>query len=89
VDVKPSIFDNYVGRYVVSETFFLNVTRDGNRLFIQGTGQPRAELYSEGDDKFFLRVIDAEVKFQTDGSGRARALSLTQDGKTVPALLVQ
>jgi D-alanyl-D-alanine-carboxypeptidase/D-alanyl-D-alanine-endopeptidase len=89
VDVKPSIFDNYVGRYVVSETFFLNVTRDGNRLFIQGTGQPRAELYSEGDDKFFLRVIDAEVKFQTDGSGRARSLSLTQDGKTVPALLAQ
>jgi D-alanyl-D-alanine-carboxypeptidase/D-alanyl-D-alanine-endopeptidase len=89
VPVKPSEFDSYIGRYQVSETFFLNVTRDGNRIYIQGTGQPRAELYSEGDGKFFLRVVDGAVIFQTDSGGRARSLSLSQGGKTVPALLVQ
>jgi CubicO group peptidase (beta-lactamase class C family) len=89
VEVKPGEFDSYIGRYQVSETFGLNVTRDGNHLYIQGTGQPRAELFSEGDGQFFLRVVDAEVTFQTDSSGRARSLSLTQDGKTVPAQLVQ
>ena len=88
-EVKPGEFDSYIGRYQVSETFGLNVTRDGNHLYIQGTGQPRAELFSEGDGQFFLRVVDAEVTFQTDSSGRARSLSLTQDGKTVPAQLVQ
>jgi D-alanyl-D-alanine-carboxypeptidase/D-alanyl-D-alanine-endopeptidase len=88
-EIKTSQFDNYIGRYVVSDTFALNVTRDGNKLYIQGTGQPRAELYSSGDDQFFLRVVNGTVIFQTDGSGRARSLSLTQDGKTVPAQLVQ
>jgi CubicO group peptidase (beta-lactamase class C family) len=88
-EIKTSQFDNYIGRYVVNETFALNVTRDGNKLYIQGTGQPRAELYSSGDDQFFLRVVNGTVIFQTDGSGRARSLSLTQDGKTVPAQLVQ
>jgi CubicO group peptidase (beta-lactamase class C family) len=85
VDIQPSVFDNYVGRYRVSETFFLNVTRDDNRLYIQGTGQPRAQLYAEGDGKFFLRVVDAEVTFQTDESGAARSLLLMQDGKTATA----
>jgi D-alanyl-D-alanine-carboxypeptidase/D-alanyl-D-alanine-endopeptidase len=88
-EIKVSQFDNYIGRYEVNENFALNVTRDGNKLYIQGTGQPRAELYSSGDDQFFLRVVDGTVIFQTDGSGRARSLSLTQDGKTVPAQLVQ
>ena len=89
VEVKPAEFDNYLGRYVVSETFALNVTRDGNHLYIQGTGQPRAELFAEGDGQFFVRVVDGEVAFQTDTNGRARSLSLTQDGKTVSAQLLQ
>ena len=61
----------------------------GDKLYIQGTGQPRAELYFAGDDLFFLRVVDGTVFFRTDGTGRARSLSLTQGGKTVPAQLVQ
>jgi D-alanyl-D-alanine-carboxypeptidase/D-alanyl-D-alanine-endopeptidase len=87
--VDPSIFNNYLGRYQVSETFSLLVTRDGNRLFIQGMGQPRAELFAEGGGKFFLRAVDGEVIFETDSSGRAASLQLTQDGKTAIAQLVQ
>jgi hypothetical protein len=87
--VDASVFDHYLGRYQVNETFSLLVTRDENRLFIQGFGQPRAELFSEGDGKFFLRVVDGEVIFETDSTGRAESLRLTQDGKTVTAQLVQ
>jgi CubicO group peptidase (beta-lactamase class C family) len=87
--VSPGLYDNYIGRYQVSDTFGLSVTRDGNRLYIQATGQPRAELFAEGDDRFFLRVVNGEVLFQTDASGRARALSLAQGGKTATALRVR
>jgi len=89
VPVNPSQFENYIGRYAVSETFALEVTRDGNRLFIQAAGQPRAELFAESAEKFFLRVVDGDVVFQTDSSGRANSISLTQDGKTVSALRVR
>ena len=88
-EIKPAQLDNYLGRYEVNDNFALSVTRDGNKLFVQGTGQPRAELFFMGDDQFFLRVVNGTVVFQTDGSGRAHSLSLTQDGKTVPAQLMQ
>ncbi len=87
--VSPSVFDNYLGYYQVSDTFRLVVTRDGNRLFIQPTGQPRAELFAESDGKFFLRVVDGQVVFKTDSSGRAQSLELTQNGKTVTAQLIR
>jgi CubicO group peptidase (beta-lactamase class C family) len=86
---NPAEYNNYLGVYRVSDTFSLIVTRDGNRLFIQGMGQPRAELFAEGDGKFFLRVVDGEVIFRTDSAGRASSLELTQDGKTATAQLVQ
>jgi CubicO group peptidase (beta-lactamase class C family) len=84
--VNPGVFDNYIGQYQVSATFTLSVTRDGNRLYIQGTGQPRAELFAEDNEKFFLRAVNGEVTFQNDASGRARGMSLTQDGKTAFAI---
>jgi CubicO group peptidase (beta-lactamase class C family) len=89
VPVNPGQFQNYIGRYAVSETFALEITQDGSRLFIQGPGQPRAELFAETADKYFLRVVDGEVVFQTDGNGHTRGLQLTQDGKTVSALRIR
>ena len=86
VAVDPSQFDNYVGRYIVNDSFALQVSRDGGRLYIQGTGQARAELFAEDDEKFFLRVVDGQVMFQLDENRHARGLLLTQGGKTVLAL---
>jgi CubicO group peptidase (beta-lactamase class C family) len=85
VEVKSSTFDNYLGRYVVNENFSVNITREGIHLYIQGFGQPRAELFSSGDDQFFTREVNAQVVFHVDGSGRATSVTLTQDGKSVIA----
>jgi CubicO group peptidase (beta-lactamase class C family) len=89
VAINPAELANYLGVYQVSETFDLTVSRDADRLFIQGTTQPRAELFAEGDGKFFLRAANAEIIFKTDSSGRADSLELTQDGKTAAALRVR
>ncbi len=88
IPVDPSVFDSYTGKYQASDTFSVQITRDGNRLFIQPFGQPRGELFAKDKDEFFLRSMDAEVIFQTDGSGRARSVILKQNGKTVAAQLV-
>jgi CubicO group peptidase (beta-lactamase class C family) len=89
VALSSSSFAKYLGRYQVDETYSVVVTQDGGKLFIQGTGQPRAQMFFEGDDKFFLRIADAEIVFQADSGGRARSVMMTQDGKTASGLLVQ
>jgi len=38
VAVDPKRFDGYVGRYELTPTFILTVTREGNQLFVQATG---------------------------------------------------
>src|SRR5580693_1901121 len=79
VAVDPKLFDGYVGRYQLAPNFILTITREGDRLFAQATGQPKFEVFAEGDKDFFLKVIDAQLTFVTDASGPATAVILHQN----------
>lgn len=78
--VDAKVLDGYVGIYELAPNFILTVTREGNQLFAQATGQPRIEIYAESDRKFFYKVLDAQITFQTDEQGRATSLTLHQNG---------
>jgi CubicO group peptidase (beta-lactamase class C family) len=80
VTVNPKLFDGYVGSYGLTPTFILTVTREGDHLFVQATGQPRLEVFPESDRDFFYKVVDAQITFVTDGQGRATELTLHQNG---------
>ena len=43
-DDPAAFLDTYVGRYQLTATFGLTVTREGDALYVQATGQPRAQL---------------------------------------------
>jgi CubicO group peptidase (beta-lactamase class C family) len=83
VAVNPRLFDGYVGRYELAPNFVLTISRDGDRLFLQATNQPRFEVFAEGDKEYFLKVVEASVTFVTDDTGRATALVLHQNGANV------
>jgi hypothetical protein len=59
----------------------LAVTREGDRLLAQPTGQSKAELFPESETKFFLKVVDAKVTFVKDESGKVTHLILNQGGE--------
>lgn len=80
IAVEPSVLDRYVGLYELAPNFVLAITREGNRLYSQATGQPRTELFAESETKFFLKVVDAQITFQTAAGGRATGLILHQGG---------
>lgn len=80
VTVAPKLFDGYVGRYQLAPNFILTITRQGDKLFARATGQPKAEIFPEGEREFFYKVVDAQVTFETDSSGRAISLTLHQNG---------
>ncbi|HKW88861.1 MAG TPA: serine hydrolase [Candidatus Acidoferrales bacterium] len=80
ISVDPKLFDNYVGTYQLAPNFTLTVTREGDQLFVQATGQPKVQIFPESTRDFFLKVVDAQVTFITDTSGKATELILHQGG---------
>ena len=80
VAVDPKLFDGYVGRYQIDPDFSLTVTREGNHLFVQATGQPRYEVFAESEKDYFFKMVDAQITFETDIHGHATGLVLHQDG---------
>lgn len=80
VAIDPKTLDNYVGSYELTPNFILTVTRDGDHLFTQATGQGKVEVFAENDHDFFLKVVDAQITFVTDSQGKATGLVLHQAG---------
>lgn len=83
VHVDPKIFDGYVGSYQLAPNFSITITREGEHLFEQATGQPKFEIFPESEKDYFLKVVDAQITFVTDSHGRATELVLHQSGRNV------
>ena len=83
--MDPAIYDAYVGRYQLVENLVFTVTRQGDRLFVQLTGQPRFEVFPESETQFFLRVVDAQITFGRAEDGSVDHLVLHQNGVDQPA----
>lgn len=79
--MDPTTFDRYAGRYQLAPQAILTVSRKDSRFFTQLTGQPELEIYPESLTTFFLKVVDAQLTFETDAQGRSVALVLRQAGR--------
>jgi serine-type D-Ala-D-Ala carboxypeptidase/endopeptidase len=84
IALDAKILDNYVGRYELSPAFRIEITRDGDQLFAQPTGQPKVPLFAESEREFFFKVVDAQITFEVDDKGRATGLVLHQFGAKMP-----
>lgn len=85
VTVDPALYDRYAGRYRLAPNFILTVTRDGDRLMVQATGQPTFEVFPESEREFFYKVVNAQITFEADDGGKAKRLTLHQNGADMPA----
>jgi len=89
VKIDPAVLDRYAGRYELAPTFVITVTRDGDHVFAQATGQPNFEIFAEDDRNFFYKVVDAQITFVVDATGRATSLVLHQNGANVPGKRIE
>jgi CubicO group peptidase (beta-lactamase class C family) len=83
--VGAKTLDGYLGRYKLSETSVATITREGDQLYAELTGQPRAAIYAKGEREFFYKVVDAQITFQVDAQGGTTALVLHQGGRNQTA----
>jgi D-alanyl-D-alanine-carboxypeptidase/D-alanyl-D-alanine-endopeptidase len=75
------VLEGYLGNYELAPKFILTVTRQGDKLITQATGQPKVPIFAESNREFFAKVVDAQITFVTDAQGRATELILHQGGQ--------
>jgi serine-type D-Ala-D-Ala carboxypeptidase/endopeptidase len=79
--VSANVSDGYVGRYKLGPTSVVTITREGDQLYAELTGQPRAAIYAKDEREFFYKIVDAQISFQADAQGHTTALVLHQGGR--------
>jgi hypothetical protein len=85
VTVDPKVLDAYVGDYELGPGVIVSFTRDKDHLVVHPIGQPSTPMYAVSRTAFRLRVVPAEVIFDTPKEGeRAQRAVLHQGGATVP-----
>lgn len=81
IAVAPEALQAYEGTYQLTPSFAITITVDGGALYAQATAQPRLRLYAEAPDKFFLKVVDAQIEFERNASGVITGMTLVQNGR--------
>lgn len=82
--LNPDLLNAYVGAYQLAPSFMLEVTREGDRLFVQATGQSKLQVFPESESDFFYKVVDAQLTFVRDAAGKVTGLVLHQNGRDTP-----
>lgn len=87
--LPEELLERYIGVYELQPGFEIEVTRDGQQLFGQATGQPPFEMFAESETMFFLKVVDAQIEFDGEGEGPAESMTLYQAGQEIVGLRIE
>ena len=85
ITVSAEVLKQYTGTYPLSPAFAITVTLEGEQLMEQATGQPKFPIFPEAENKFFLKVVDAQIEFVRDANKAVTSLILHQGGHDQPA----
>lgn len=80
IKLDPKILDKYIGYYQLRPSAIFTVTRQGDNLFVQLTGQDALQAYPESAQKFFFKIVPAQISFIGNPQDRATELVLHQHG---------
>ena len=89
IDIKPKIdtkiYDLLTGKYELNPQFILTVTENSGKLYVQGTGQQRIEIYPDSELEYYSKIVNARITFVKDEHGKIIKLILHQNGLDMPA----
>lgn len=80
IAIDAAQLDDYLGRFVLAPGAEFTVRRGDAGLEVQLSGQPFFPVFASAADRFFYRVVDAELQFERDAAGKVIALVLHQGG---------
>jgi len=83
VTVPDSILESYVGKYELQPGFIITVTKEGSQLKTQATGQQVFDIYPKSNNVFYLKVVQAQLTFNSGENGSIESLTLLQGGQEI------
>ncbi len=86
VALPAEALDEYVGVYAIDSSARFTLLRRGEGLVARLTGQPFVPLFASAKDEFFYKIVDAQLSFHRDASGKIKSLTLHQNGRDLPAI---
>ncbi len=81
--------DHVVGRYQMGPAVVIEITRSGDQMFAQLSGQPKFPIFAEVPLTFFWKVVDAQARFVVDANGKVTGAVLVQNGQESTAKRVE
>jgi CubicO group peptidase (beta-lactamase class C family) len=85
ITLTPAQLTALVGTYSLAPGVDLAVTLEGNQVWTQLTGQGKLQIFAESPMLFFLKVVDAQLEFAKDASGKVAQVTLHQNGRDMVA----
>jgi len=85
VALDPATQPDYVGEYKFDFGAPFEVTLREGQLSARLGDQPAFPIFASGKDKFFLKVVDAQLDFERDAQGKVVAVVLHQNGRDMRA----
>jgi CubicO group peptidase (beta-lactamase class C family) len=79
--ISPNTYADYEGRYEYPGGMVLTVTKEGDQLFAQLTGQAKFEIYPQSENVFFWKVVEAQITFKRDESNKIVSAIHKQNGQ--------
>ena len=88
--VSEAILQQYVGRYKVDAkvvpNHIVSISLEDGRLFVQANNSgPKAELFAESENSFFLKAYNEQWTFRMDKKGQVRQAVIRVNGMDVKA----
>jgi hypothetical protein len=83
--LAPEKIAEYVGTFALSPDITISMSVDNGVLHTQLTGQPKFPVFASASDDFFLKVVNARLRFERDAGGKIVAVTLIQNGRETRA----
>lgn len=84
-EIDVSSFEEYVGEYQVTPSLVMTITKEGEKLFGQLTGQGKLEVKPVSPTQFTIPEVKANISFEKDSAGKVVGMILLQGSRSANA----
>lgn len=81
VVVPEDILQSYIGKYELMPGLILTISKEGNQMKAQVTGQSILDIFPKSNDVFYLKATPAQITFNKSENGEIESLTLLQGGQ--------